>query len=460
MSRRKARPGLRAVQYLRMSTPRQPGSLAQQASLIAAYAELKGYVIVRTYEDAAVSGVDTRKRPAFRDLLATVLGGKADFEAILVHDVSRWGRFPDPDEAAHYEFLCGQEGVRIEYCAETFGDGRNPSDSLMKALKRAMAAEYSRELSAKVRSAQRHYASQGYWMHGTPGYGLARQSVPDKGPGRPLFRGDYNADRKGRTQLAPGDPAQVETIRRMFKMCGEQGRTTGQIARALNDATIPSPSGARWSAERVRAILTNPKYAGELVTWRRTTPLGGTRKTAPNEDWICAPGAAPALVERGLFEEVQARLARPPPPCDEQLLAALRPIGEQHGVVSEARLKALGVAFHRSYRARFGSLQAAFALIGHAPATRFPKKMGEADLLRGLARLYLEKGDLSSSLVDADPRLPSADHCRIRFGSMANAYARIGFVRIGEQEAASAMGRARLQAREAQVRAWAQAPKS
>lgn len=454
----KAAPAPRAVQYLRMSTPRQPGSLAQQAILIAAYASARGYDVVRTYEDAAISGLDVRKRPAFRDLLSTVLGGQADFEAILVHDVSRWGRFQDPDEAAHYEFLCAQEGVRIEYCAETFGDGLAMSDTLMKALKRAMAAEYSRELSAKVRSAQRHYASQGYWMHGAPGYGLARQSAAQQDdPGQALPRGDDTAERKRRTILAPGAAAEVETVQRMFRMCGENGLSSGQIAKALNEETVPSPSGRAWSPERVRAILTNPKYAGELVTWRRTTPLGSRRRSAPADEWISAAGAAPALVERGLFEEVQARLHSPPPPSDEELLAALGPIAERYGVVSEPRLKSLGVPFHRSYRHRFGSLQAAFALIGQAPAKHFPKRLTDDEMLRRLARLFLRVGDLTSALIDADPDLPSADHYRVRFGSMTKAYARIGFVRIARQRAASSMDRARLEARDAQIRAWAQA---
>jgi DNA invertase Pin-like site-specific DNA recombinase len=127
-----------------MSTPQQPNSLAQQAAVIGAFAQHRRYEIDRSYEDAALRGVGARKRPVFQELLATVLRGRADFEAILVYDVSRWGRFQDPDEAAHYEVVCGQEGVRIEYCAEAFGQGADAPDVLMKALKRAMAAVLTR----------------------------------------------------------------------------------------------------------------------------------------------------------------------------------------------------------------------------------------------------------------------------------------------------------------------------
>jgi DNA invertase Pin-like site-specific DNA recombinase len=55
-----------------------------------------------------------------KNLISDVLLDRADFDCILVYDVSRWGRFQDADESAHYEFICKQAGVRGEYCAEEF----------------------------------------------------------------------------------------------------------------------------------------------------------------------------------------------------------------------------------------------------------------------------------------------------------------------------------------------------
>src|SRR5690606_28545417 len=113
----------RAAQYLRMSRDQQVYSLANQAAAIADYAARNGLQIVRTYEDAGVSGLRAANRAGLRRLLADVAGGSPGFEAILVYDISRWGRFQDPDESAHYEFLCRQAGVRVEYCAEGLGAG-------------------------------------------------------------------------------------------------------------------------------------------------------------------------------------------------------------------------------------------------------------------------------------------------------------------------------------------------
>lgn len=94
-----------AAQYLRVSTDHQQYSLENQAETIQVYATSKGFEIVQTYSDARRSGVRLKDRPAITRLLNDVISGAAIFRAVLVYDVSRWGRFQDCDEAAHYEFL-------------------------------------------------------------------------------------------------------------------------------------------------------------------------------------------------------------------------------------------------------------------------------------------------------------------------------------------------------------------
>lgn len=71
----------------------------------------------------------------------------ADFNFILVYDVSRWGRFQDADESAYYEYICKRAGINVAYCAEQFENDGSPVSTIVKGVKRAMAGEYSRELS-------------------------------------------------------------------------------------------------------------------------------------------------------------------------------------------------------------------------------------------------------------------------------------------------------------------------
>ena len=100
-----------AAQYLRMSTEHQQYSLENQSAAIQKYAESHGFEIVQTYSDAAKSGVALKRRTGLRQLLQDVVAGTASYRAILVYDVSRWGRFQDTDESAHYEFVCKSAGV-------------------------------------------------------------------------------------------------------------------------------------------------------------------------------------------------------------------------------------------------------------------------------------------------------------------------------------------------------------
>src|SRR5207253_4852386 len=137
-------------------------SAANQAEIIAQYAESAGFTIVKTFKDEGRSGLNIKGRPALRDLLNQILSGKANFEAVLIYDVSRWGRFQDVDEAAHYEFMCKRAGIKIAYCAEQFDNDGSMLASIVKNIKRVMAAEYSRELSAKVYAGQCRFARLGY----------------------------------------------------------------------------------------------------------------------------------------------------------------------------------------------------------------------------------------------------------------------------------------------------------
>ncbi len=160
---------------------------------------------METYADGAKSGVVLKRRDGLRQLLQDVMSGTPEYKTILVYDVSRWGRFQDTDESAHYEFLCKSAGVPVHYCAETFeNDGSLPS-SIMKALKRTMAGEYSRELGVKVIAGQKRLAGLGFKQGGTPGYGLRRLLVSENGtPKQRLANGELKSIATDRVILVAG----------------------------------------------------------------------------------------------------------------------------------------------------------------------------------------------------------------------------------------------------------------
>lgn len=125
----------RAAQYVRMSTDHQRYSTQNQAAAIAVYAAQHDLIIVRTYADEGRSGFRIQRREGLIELIDDVRSERADFDHILVYDVSRWGRFQDVDESAYYEFTCRQAGMKVCYCAEEFDNDGSVIASIVKNLK-------------------------------------------------------------------------------------------------------------------------------------------------------------------------------------------------------------------------------------------------------------------------------------------------------------------------------------
>ena len=124
--------------------------------------------IVRTYADEGKSGLNIEGRESLRRMLDDVTSGNADYEVILVYDVSRWGRFQDADQSAYYEYVIKQHRIRVEYCAEMFKNDGSTASVIIKNVKRAMAGEYSRELSKKVFLGQCRLIQLGWFCHFSP----------------------------------------------------------------------------------------------------------------------------------------------------------------------------------------------------------------------------------------------------------------------------------------------------
>lgn len=80
------------------------------------------------------------RRP--NQLMAEVEVKRTTFTSLVLYDVSRWGRFQDADESVSYEYLLVRAATRVHYCAEQFENDGTISSSVLKTLKRSMAAEY------------------------------------------------------------------------------------------------------------------------------------------------------------------------------------------------------------------------------------------------------------------------------------------------------------------------------
>lgn len=331
---------MRAVEYVRVSTDHQQYSIVNQQAAIAEYALRHGFDVAKTYADPAKSGLDIRRRPGLQALIADVLSGQADFKAVLVLDVSRWGRFQDSDEAACYEFLCKRAGISVHYCAEAFTNDGSLASTFLKMVKRTMAAEYLRELSAKVFAGQCRLAAKGYKLGGPPGYGLRRLLLDSEGkPKMILLDGERKSLATERVTWVPGPPEEIQVVRDIFEMFVERDMSIRGIARVLRERNVPRGQFGPWDHQVVGKILAHPKYCGLAVFNRRSMKLGGKTVFNPREQWIVAPGNFEPLVSQKLFEQAERKLGNlTNRRSNERLLKDLRAFAQSKGRLSAALL--------------------------------------------------------------------------------------------------------------------------
>ena len=358
-----------AAQYLRMSTEHQQYSFANQRIAIAEYATRNGYRVVSTYEDFGKSGLAIRHRDGLKQLLHDVTSYSVAFRAVLVYDISRWGRFQDNDEAAHYEFLCRRAGVPVHYCAEHFEDDLSVGSAVMKALKRSMAGEYSRELSSKVHKGQRQSALNGFRAGGIPGYGLRRLAVSEDGTARRvLTRREFKPFVRDRVTLVLGPSSEVAVVRHIYRTFLQGRGKVGfsDIANELNQCGTKSDQGGRWTPFTVREVLRNPKYAGVLVWPKSTQKLRTKARPTPKQEWIVDKDAYEPIIDQRTFSRAQSlfklRANRAIPKAE--LIRSLKTLLAKQGHLSASMLEAnKGKYAPSTYLRRLGTMQDIYALL-------------------------------------------------------------------------------------------------
>jgi DNA invertase Pin-like site-specific DNA recombinase len=372
-----------AVGYCRRSTDRQEQSIPDQKKAVEEFATGEGLRVVRWYVDDAISGTSVAGRKAFQQLMADAQREGCDFGFVIVYDVKRFGRV-DNDEAGYYRHILKSHGVEVLYASENFSG--DYTDDLLRPVKQWQARQESKDLSKVTIRGLISRQPSGAWMGGVPphGYDLRYENdcgrflfilrhMPDgtkqmmKENGklmRKLARGEsLNISKRDRAKLVPGDPARIETVRKMFKMYTQEGKGLTAISDWLNRNKVPTARGPGWSEiycgqwadSTVRAILVNPIYAGDMVWNRRTDARfhkisnghAIERKQAhgarlePNgkADWMIVPNAHPALISRRTFD--QAQRIREGKPASESQLGKERITGGWNGARSRFILSGL-----------------------------------------------------------------------------------------------------------------------
>ncbi|MDX1001535.1 recombinase family protein [Sinorhizobium medicae] len=364
------RSDLPAAAYVRMSTEHQRYSTDNQIDMIRKYARKNGYEIVRTYADEGKSGLRLVGRESLQLLLADVEGGSADYRAILVYDVSRWGRFQDPDEAAEIELRCKRHGIRVHYCAEQFENDGSIGSSIIKTVKRAMAGEYSRELSVKVRAGQVNLIRLGFRQGGAPGFGLRRMLVDQNGVAKgELARGEYKSITTDRVILVPGPDSEADVVRRIYDLFVREHIPEKEIADLLNAEGVLTDWNRAWTRGTVHEVLINEKYVGNNVWGRTSFKLKQIHVRNPEEEWVRADGVFERIVSHDVFLQARSIIrARAERLSDADMLQKLAAILEHQGYLTGLIIdETEDCPSSSSFSHRFGSLLRAYALVGFVP---------------------------------------------------------------------------------------------
>jgi DNA invertase Pin-like site-specific DNA recombinase len=357
--------------YVRMSTDHQKYSTENQADAIREYAARHDIEIIQTYTDSGKSGLSIDGRDALKQLIDDVQTGSASFSMILVLDVTRWGRFQDADESAYYEYICRRAGIDVQYVAEQFENDGSPVSTIVKGVKRAMAGEYSRELSTKVFSGQCRLIELGYRQGGPAGYGLRRVLIDEHGQQKTeLKRGEHKSLQTDRVILIPGPPEEVETVRWMYRAFTQDGMRESQIAAILNQRGVLTDLDRPWTRGTVHEVLTNEKYIGNNVFNRTSFKLKKRRVVNTPDMWVRKDNVFEAVVEPSYFYTAQGIIReRCRKYSNEEMLDKLRQLHEQHGWLSGFIINETeNMPSSSVYTQRFGSLIRAYELIGFTPA--------------------------------------------------------------------------------------------
>ncbi|MBR5534875.1 MAG: recombinase family protein [Ruminiclostridium sp.] len=257
-----------AACYIRVSTEDQTEySPAAQKRALEHYASQHGMTLApeHIYVDAGISGRRAVTRPAFMTMIAAAKEKPPPFSVILVHKFDRFARNRE-DSIVYKSMLRRQCGVQVVSITEHLEDDR--MGLILEAMLEAMAEYYSLNLGEEVRKGMTEKARRGEFQTAPPfGYRVS----------------DH--------RLVPV-PQEGQAVREIFRRF-LNGDSMAKIARWTRETGILTHRGNPLDARRVKYILENPVYVGEL----RWCPAQG--------EALIVPGGHPPIVEPETFETAQ-----------------------------------------------------------------------------------------------------------------------------------------------------------
>ena len=256
---------LRVAGYVRVSTQDQVEhglNLDEDRRRIREKCEAEGWELVAVFDDGGLQG-DDPNRP---ELLA-MLGALDRIDVVVLRSIDRLARDPMILGLATNAFRAA--GVRLESFATGPIDIETPQGEFTSSLFAAMGKFEKRLTGQRVKQAMRARIRAGLMPGGIAPYGYAWAE-------------------KALIVVAE----QSEVVLRIFTDYAG-GFSQRGIARALNEAGIPTPHGGMWRQSAITRILSNVVYTGKLSV------------TEEDGERVVIPGAHEPIVNDDLWNRVQ-----------------------------------------------------------------------------------------------------------------------------------------------------------
>lgn len=273
----------------------QGDTLARHAQALAELATRLGVHVARTYREI-VSGDTIAARPEVTRLLEDVNAGRWD--GVLTMDVDRLGRGDSIDQGMIMQSFLYSDTLIIT--PDKIYDPANENDMEFMEMKLFFGRREYNMIKKRMQRGRIASVMDGCWISPRAPYGYERVRL---------------ADRKGWT-LAPVDE-KANIVRAVFAWYadGMEGKTVGanSISARLNLMGLRTDLGNAWTPSSVKTMLRSPVYVG-MVQWNQRQGSvrieNGMRvKSRPiSENAILTKGRHPAIIDRELWERVQAML--------------------------------------------------------------------------------------------------------------------------------------------------------
>ena len=247
-----------------------------------------GWEFAGMYSDEGISGVMTKNRDGFNQMVEDALAGKIDL--IITKSISRFAR--NTVDILTNVRLLKEHGIEVYFEKENIYS-MDAKGEVLLTIMGSLAQEESRSISENVKWGQRKRFQDG------------KVTIPYK-----HFLG-YKKGKDGLPEIVPKEAIIIKSIYRMFLV---DGMTLKEIADSLTSQGEKTPTGKdNWVESTVQSILQNEKYKGAARLQKSFTVDYLTKKKKVNEGEVpqyYVEHSHPAIIDPEEWDEVQLEFER------------------------------------------------------------------------------------------------------------------------------------------------------